>query len=73
MLFNELKSFDQTENLVNWSTNRQIIDRNLSQILLSIDDKQSSQSDTTIRFKENTVTSGNLFGKVAQQRIVETT
>lgn len=39
VLFNELKSLDQTKNLFDGSTHRQIIDRDLSQILLAIDDE----------------------------------
>ena len=73
MLLHELKGFDQTKNFVDGTADRQVVDGDLSQVLLAIDDEETAQGDATVVIDQNTVALSDVFGKVAEQGILKAT
>lgn len=63
-LIGELESLNQTDDLVNIATNRQIVDRDLTNNLLRVNDEQTTVGNSLILLQD-TVIGSNLLGEVS--------
>jgi len=66
MFVGELEGLNQSESLVNWSTYWQVIDGNLTKVLLLIDDEKTSVGDTLI-FLEDAIFAWNGMVSICQE------
>lgn len=68
MLIRILECLNQTECFINRSANRQIVDSNLPQVLLSIDDEQTAEGNSRFLLQD-TIGASGCHRFVGQQRI----
>lgn len=66
MLVSVLECLHQTNGLVNTATNWQIIDGDLTQVLLAIDDEQAAVRNAGV-LVQDTIAAGNVHGLVGQE------
>ena len=67
MFVDKLESFDKSEGLVNWPTNGQVVDGNLSDDLVWIDDEQTTKRDSCIQ--KNAIVMWDFLSEISQQRV----
>lgn len=72
VLLSELEGLQQSDGLINGSTDWQVVDSDLSQDTIGVNQKDSSQGDTSV-FNQNTVVLGQRVVGVSQQWDVDRT
>lgn len=64
----ELECLYQTQSLVDWASDRQIVDGDLTQVLFAVNDEKSAEWDTRL-FLQDAVAASDSHRLVSQQRI----